>query len=141
MSKEAKSPPVLQAFVLADHIYTDESGKRIICGTFNRLRTPQFPGVLPQVSWVYIVLGEVMGRIKLQLRFVNLKDNRTLMESAEVPIQSQDPLTPVDIALTVPPLPLPEEGIYAFECYADGALIANIRLHAVLIPQQEIEDD
>jgi len=141
MKKEEKTPPVLQALVLADHIYTDESGKRVICGTFNRLFAQQFPGFLNQASWVFILLGEVMGEIELQLRFVHLKDNRTLMESARMKIRTEDPLTPADIAIQVPPLPLPEAGVYGFECYADDMLIGTVRLHATLLAQRENKND
>jgi len=81
--------PVLQAMVLADHVYQDVSGKFIICGTFTRLwfirhnappgaKTPQTfetPSALIQAvakagsPHLYVALTGVRGEIELKLRY------------------------------------------------------------------------
>lgn len=123
-----KPPPVLQALVLADHIYTDESGKRIICGTFSQIRCGQFPTKFNRPTWAYILLAEVIGRPVLQLRFVMLKNNRILMQSPKMTIGASSPLISLDIAIEIPNLPLPSPGIYGVECVVDDALIGCARL-------------
>lgn len=135
------TPPVLQALVLADHIYTEERGKRIICGTFSQIFSPQFPAVFSRTTWAFVLLAEVVGKVSLQLRYVSLKDNRILMQSKPITIQSNDPLTPLDLAIEVPPFPLPEAGIYSFECYADGTMIGSVRLNVSKVEQQESQND
>lgn len=135
------SPPVLQALVLADHIYTDESGKRIICGTFSRIYCRQFPTTFSRSTFAFVLLADVVGTLTLQLRFVHLKDNVILMQSPPIILQSQDPLTPVDLAIEIPPFPLPEEGVYSFECYADNTLIGSVRLQASKVIEGEETSD
>lgn len=129
MSK--KPSPVLQALVLADHIYTDERGKRIICGTYSQIRLPRFPAMFGRSTWAFILLADVIGTAVLQLRFVHLKDFRVLMRSSEITLQSEDRLIPLDVAIEVPPLPLPEPGMYGVECYVDAELIGSVRLQAI----------
>lgn len=126
-----KAAPVLQALVLADHIYTDgDTGKRVICGTFSRIWTKSFPAVYAPKTWAFILLVEVVNEVVLRLRFVSLDEhNEILVESPEIRIRSEGPLVPIDIALQLPSLPLPRPGIYAFECYADGTMIGSVRLN------------
>ena len=81
--KTTSAIPVLQALVLADRIYTDTSGKRIICGTFNKISSHKFP-ITSLSAFVFILLVDVIGEVELQLRFVNLNDNQILMESTEI---------------------------------------------------------
>lgn len=120
--------PVLQALVLADHIYTDQSGKRIICGTFSRILCAKFPSRHEVPTWAFILLADVLGRIALQLRFVHLNRNELLMQSAPLIVESSDKLTPIDLAIRIPVLPLPEPGTYSVECCVDDILLGSVRL-------------
>lgn len=131
-------PPILQALVLADHIYTDQSGKRIICGTFSKIWSTVFPSVFSRPTWVFILLADVFGKVELRLRFVNLKDDQILMESASVFLENkEDRLTPMDIAIQIPGFPLPEPGAYSFECYADNRLLGSVRLRVEQVAEPE----
>jgi hypothetical protein len=129
--------PVLQALVLADQIYTDQSGKRIICGTFSKIFSLGFPTITSFPAFVFILLVDVVGEVVLQLRFVSLDDNQILMESKPIKIKSKDPLTPLDIVVQIPPFPLPRAGIYSFECWTDGTMIGSVRLQVVKAPSAE----
>ena len=139
--KETGPSPVLQALVLADHIYTDQSGKRIICGTFSKIFSREFPNVTTFSAFVFILLVDVVGEVVLQLRFVSLYDNQILMESKPMRIQSNDPLTPLDIVVQIPPFPLPRAGIYSFECWTDEAMIGSVRLQVAKSPNKEDSND
>ncbi|MCC7293465.1 MAG: hypothetical protein IT449_15505 [Phycisphaerales bacterium] len=121
-------PPVLQALVLADHIYTDTTGKKVICGTFSQIWSLQFPNAFSRTTWAYIVLADVMQPTQIQLRFVYLNDNRILMQSRPVTVKSVDPLTPLEVSMEVPNLPLPAEGAYSLECWTNGTMIGSLRL-------------
>jgi len=129
------APPILQAFVLADHVYTDaESGKRIVAGTFGQIRSRSFPTKhLP--SYAFLVLTEFVGNAALRLRFVRARDNTVLMQSGEIEIDCDDPLAVLDFSIAIPLIPLPEEGLYYFECYVAESLIGSIRLQASLVHQ------
>lgn len=136
----SSSLPVLQALVLADHIYTDQSGKRIICGTFSKIWSQTIPGVFSRPTWAFILLTDVVGSVALQLRYVHLKDNRILMQSPAIKVESTDPLVPLDIAMQVPPFPLPEEGFYSLECYANETMIGSVRLQVATVQSEDMDD-
>lgn len=134
-----KTPPVLQALVIADHIYTDHStGKRIICGTFSKIFSSKFPKETSFSAFAFILLVDVIGEVVLQLRFVSLDDNEILMESPPMRIRSESPLTPLDIVVQIPPFPLPRAGIYSFECWTDETMIGSVRLQ---VAKQAREED
>lgn len=132
-------PPVLQAMVLADHIYTDVSGKRIICGTFSCLHVSQLPGSFGRKTYAFILLVDIVGRFSLRLRFVHLSDNRILMQSEPMTFESDDPLKPLDISIEVPPFPLIDEGSYSLECWAEEHLLGAVRLQVVKAKKNERE--
>ena len=139
--KKTSALPVLQALVLADHIYTDTSGKRIICGTFSKIYGRDFPSRASFSAFAFILLVDVVGEVVLQLRFVGLHDNEILMESKPMRIQNNDPLEPLDIVVQIPPLPLPRAGIYSFECWTDEEMIGSVRLQVVKAPSKEDSSD
>lgn len=123
--------PVLKAFVLADHIYTDaETGKRVIAGTFSNIWAAKFPSMHVPCH-AFIVLTEFVGRASLQLRYVRLSDNRVLMQSGKVEIECDDALAALDLAMAIPGIPLPEPGDYGFECYVADSLIGIVRVRVV----------
>ena len=127
-----KAPPVLQALLLADQIYTDrDTGKRVICGTFNRIGCREFPCTLDRPTCAFILLVEVVNETWLQLRFVNLENNEILMECNPFRIASDDPLRAQDLVIQLPKFPLPRAGIYSLECWADGTMIGSVRLQVV----------
>ena len=140
--KKTSPVPVLQALVLADHIYTDRStDKRIICGTFSKIYSPKFPSVTSFSAFAFILLVDVIGEVLLRLRFVSLHDNEILMESNAIRIQSDDPLRALDIVLEIPPLPLPRAGIYSFECWTNEEMLGAVRLQVVETPSKEDSND
>jgi hypothetical protein len=84
-----KAPPVLQALVLADHIYTDaQTGKRVICGTFSKIWCKGFPAVLGTPIWAFILLVEAIGDVTIQLRLVQLESNKIVLECNPITIHS-----------------------------------------------------
>lgn len=137
LQKKKGTQPVLQALLLADHIYTDQSGKRIICGTFSKIFCRKFPTLTSFSSYAFVLLVDVVGNVEMELRLVSLIDNEILMESSKAKIRSESPLTPLDIVFQIPPLPLPHAGIYSFECWIDGAMIGSVRLQVVEIAESE----
>lgn len=139
-----RSYPVLQALLLADHIYTDQStNKRIICGTFSKIFCLRFPALTSFSCYAFVLLVDVIGDIEMQLRLVSLNDNEILMESNKARIKSDDPLTPLDVVFQIPPLPLPHEGIYSFECWTDDVMIGAVRLQAIQLSEtgEDHKDD
>lgn len=140
--------PVLQALVLAEHIYEDKSGKKIIAGTFDSLSFGQSSSCFKEVEaadgskrrivqggrhggspYAYVSLTDVCDNTVLLLQFVNLSKNLVLFQN-EIRIHCDDRLLTVELVLALPPLPISEEGIYAFQILCEGAIIGSHRLIA-----------
>lgn len=142
--------PVLQALVLADHVYTDKSGKMIIAGTFNRIirKTFTVPEVPPTPDptmgkprrlvlggtdlgcpWFYLSLTDVIDGTQLLLQFVHHGKNEVLFDTA-IGIRNQDRLATIEIARQLPPLApyVQEPGEYSFDVVSEGDILGSHRL-------------
>lgn len=131
--------PVLQALVLADHIYIDaNTGKKIIAGTFNHLAANEFPSQSTTHKFAFVSMTDVYGPLEVMVRYVDLVDNRVLFELRNMQVQSQDPLDTVELVVEVPPLPMPHAGAFAFEVHADNEMLGALRL---IVTRRGDEDD
>ncbi|OHB71405.1 MAG: hypothetical protein A2V70_15735 [Planctomycetes bacterium RBG_13_63_9] len=145
--------PVLQALVLAERVYTDITGKKIIAGTFNRVqftRTTQFVqerqspsgetkyfvrgGVHGGSPYAYISLTDVVDNTQLTLQFVNLTKNVVILEQ-QLTVQCDGRLQTIEIVAPLPPLPVCEAGVYAFEVVCEEAILGSHRVIA-----EELQD-
>jgi len=121
--------PVLQALVLADHIYVDsQTNKKVIAGTFNRIWAKEFPAQHHAPTWAFLCLTDVQRDCEITLRYVDLKDQMVLLEAAPLTLKSDDRLASDELVVQVPPFPMPHAGVYAFEVYADDELIGSLRI-------------
>ena len=133
--------PILQALLLADHVYTDaDTGKKVIAGTFDCLFGKEFPTEFYPVTYAYICITDVHGEVPLILRYVDLATNEVLMECGPIPVHSDDPVASIDFAVTVPPIPMPHEGVFAFEVHAFNELLGFLRITVRPAEQDEDED-
>jgi hypothetical protein len=138
--------PVLQALVVADHVYTDNpSGKKIIAGTFSGFQFGKLPplpekkladgttqkalvgGVQPSSPYAYISLTDVCDGTKLLLQFVNLTKNVVLFETG-LTVNCNDRLKTIEIIAPLPFLPMREAGLYALELVWEGEIIGSWRI-------------
>ena len=135
--------PVLQALVLAEHVYCDTSGKKIIAGTFNAItRTQQsiedgedgtkstkVPGGGMGAPWFYLSLTDVVEGTTIGLQFVSLTKNSVLFEQ-DITLNGMDRLQSVEVAGPLPDLVknVPK-GIYSFEVICKGEIIGSRRLY------------
>lgn len=138
--------PVLQALLLAEHVYNDQTtGKKVIAGTFNRLFV-QPPVVIDQDKksegaieipfsavmragnpFAYINLTEIHGKIDIYFRLVHLESSEVVFESSPISIESTDPLASAEIVLPVCELPT-KLGDYAFELLWNNEIIGSHRI-------------
>ena len=140
--------PVLQALVMADHIYQDQqTGKKVICGTFNTFRFSRKPPVTEVEApdgtkqtvvaggghsgspYAYVNLTDVVEGTKLRLQFVNLTKNVVLF-GTELVIANVDRLATVELVFPLPRLPIQEAGAYALEVVCDSEVIGSCRITA-----------
>jgi uncharacterized protein DUF6941 len=126
--------PLLQALLLADHVYTDRvTGKNIVVGIFHRIfiraQPPQGTeantGELQVIRvgpqghqagspFCYISLTEVRGEQTFRLRFVDLSDETALMEG-QFTVTSPGPLATIEAIVALPMLPVNKVGTFALE--------------------------
>lgn len=122
--------PVLQAIVLCDCVYTDAgTGKKVIAGTFNALWAHEFPTVFARPTCVYLSLTEIHAESVVQLRYVDLDKDDMLLGLDGLAITANSPLEAVELALEVPPLPMPHAGVFAFEVHCEGSILGSVRIH------------
>lgn len=146
--------PVLQALVIAEHVYQDVTGKKIIAGTFNRINFSRKPltrqierpdgsqavllpgGMQSGSPYAYINLTDVGENTKLLFRFVNLTTNAMIFAN-EMTVHSKDRLQNVEMVLPLPTLPIQEEGAYAFEVVCEGEILGTYRIAAAELKPPE----
>jgi hypothetical protein len=134
--------PVLQALVLAEHVYTDVSGKKIIAGTFNIINIRRFSpeqvkagqNVLAQQMgspWAYLSLTDVVDKTKIALQFVNVSTHAVLFHT-EIQILNQDRLATVEIVMPLPQLMLfmSGPGTYSLDALWEGEPLGSHRIDA-----------
>ena len=147
--------PVLQALVIAERVYEDKSGKKIIAGTFNRVKFKKNYKPVKEVEqpdgtkkryieggtqsgspYAYISLTDVCDKTELKLQFVSLSRNEVLFESSVI-LSCKDRLKTVEIVAALPPLRVPEQGVYAFEVVYSDEVIGSHRIVAQEITDQD----
>jgi hypothetical protein len=147
--------PVLQALVVADHVYQDQqTGKKVICGTFNTFRFSRKPPVgevqAPDGTkqtviaggghsgspYAYVNLTDVCEGTKLRLQFVHLNKNAVLF-GTEVTVGAPTRLSTIELVFPLPRLPIQEAGVYALELLCDGDILGSYRITAEDLDEKE----
>jgi hypothetical protein len=141
--------PILQALVLAERIYEEKNGKKIIAGTFNGII---FGKVQPTVENLpngdkvavvqggtdsgcpaaYISLTDVVDGTEIILQFVNVTKNEELFGTS-FRIEKADRLSTVEIIAALPPLSrfVKEAGTFSLDVIWQGEILGSHRLRAV----------
>jgi hypothetical protein len=138
--------PILQALVLAERIYQDISGKKIIAGTFNQLLIGTIPipaeknpdgtekrvlpgGIDPGCPHAYISLTDVVNGTEITLQMVNVSKNQVLFQTV-LGIEVQDRLATVEIIAPLPPMStfIREVGTYSLDVLWRNEILGSHRL-------------
>jgi hypothetical protein len=136
--------PILQAMVLADHVYQDRSGKHIIAGTFTTIffgaakfvasgegddqrLTSSEPVTRIGSPYLYLALVEVHGELPLSLKFVDLSDASVGFE-AQIVVTARDPVSVAEYILPMPLLPANKVGNYSLDLLHEDELLGSWRI-------------
>jgi hypothetical protein len=148
--------PVLQALVLAEKVYEEKTGKKIICGTFTQIWFTKDKNALEREvtlddgskqrhvaggmhggpPYVYLSLTDVCQGTELTLQFVSITKNTALFGTKAI-LACDDRLKTIEMVLALPMLPINEPGTYAFEVLCDGEILGSYRIVAKEIPLRE----
>jgi hypothetical protein len=138
--------PVLQALVLAERVYEDKSGKKIITGTFNQIlvgqvqmpvvempdgtKRPALPGGTdPGCPSLYLSFTDVVDGTDITLQAVNVSKNEVLFQLAfKINVDSR--LATVEIILPLPPMSVfaSQIGTLSFDVIWGGEILGSHRL-------------
>lgn len=149
--------PILQALLVADHVYVDAAtNKKIVAGIFHRMsiaksnieeevkksedgtRKLEIPqsGHRSGSPFCYISLTEIRSNQKFTLRFVNLEDDQALFQT-EFEASCNNPLETIEAVFALPVLPLKGAGHYALELLWDQEPLGCHRITVVEPTQTE----
>ena len=119
----------LQALLLVDHIYRDRgSGKFILAGVFQRVFAPEFPTNFGRTVGIYLSILGLDGQAEIEIRFIDPEDGKVWMRRQGIPISSQTPGLPVELAVEVPHMPLPHAGTFLFQVWSGEMKLGEIPL-------------
>jgi hypothetical protein len=125
--------PVLQAILVAEQVYEDRSGRRVIAGTFNglvigdetgdevgverdaSLATPPSGTIAVGAPVAYLNVAGLHGPAELTLRYVDVIDNSVLFRIIVSLSAPDSPLDTVELTIPLPQLPIPHAGSFALE--------------------------
>ncbi len=142
--------PILQALLVADHVYTDAAtGKKIVAGIFHTLRFAKgsaaqregggevqigIPagGMHAGSPFCYLSLTELHGRQAFTLRYVSLDEDKVIF-SADVIVDQANPLDTIEAVLPLPTLPGTRPGTYALELLWNDEPLGSHRINVIEI--------
>lgn len=118
--------PSLGSILLADSVVQDErTGKLTISGIFDHIEIA--PGSCHADGvCVFFSVGNVHGRERLRLQFVDLEDDSVLLER-EVIVEAT-PLETTDLTVRINSIPIPHLGTFAWELYHREERIGSARI-------------
>ncbi len=135
--------PVLQAILLADHVYVDKgTGKHIVAGVFDRLsfipkermeeaeaakENVVLGGMQAGSPWAFLSITDVRGEQGFALRYVFLDDDQVIFQT-KFTIKSEDPLKTYRVVAPLPPLPSRRAGTFALEVVWNDEPIGTYRV-------------
>jgi len=153
--------PVLQSLVLAERVYEEKSGKKIIAGTFNGLLIGKIPLVQIELQngskvrmipggtdsgcpSLYISITDVVDGTELRLDVSNVSKNMVLF-SINFKIQQSDRLATVEIIAPLPPFGsyTRESEVFSFDHIWQGEILGSHRLMVkeIELPTQQEEGE
>ena len=110
--------PLLTGPVLCDIAVRDPaSGKWNLIGIFNQVAASRFPTQRPLS--VYLKLADAVGTYRLEIRFVQVRTGEQLA-LATANLEISDRLASQDVGVAFPRVPIPAEGKYEFQIWANG---------------------
>lgn len=121
--------PVLVAVLVCDTAAADPStGKKSLIGIFDRLTVAAFP--TQRAMSVYMKLTDAEGPYKIEVRYAHTGSGEVLAK-AELETHVKTRLGSSDFFVPFPPLPVPADGRYEFQVWANDVYLGGTFLDAV----------
>jgi len=121
--------PVLVAAIVCDVAVKDPStGKVSLIGIFDRISVLNFPTKRPLS--LYVKLTDAEGNYDFNVKYVQVESMKNLA-GAGGSFVFKDRLASSDLFISFPPLPIPEEGRYEFQIWANSVFLGRAFIDAI----------
>jgi hypothetical protein len=136
-----ESTPNVLAMLVCDQVIQEQgTNKKSLLGIFDNINSPAYPTQLRLA--VYVKLSDARGHYNFRLRFVSLRDERTMIPDINIPLDIPESQSGAELAINLVGVIISEPGAYEFQLWADDAYLHRITLNAVSIggtpwPQQQ----
>jgi hypothetical protein len=129
----AEVVPLLLAALVCDVAVADPTTQKPnLIGIFDNVNVQRFPTQRPMHFFMKVTDAE--GSYDIAVRYVRVATGEMLAEGRGQ-LTSKSRLEPSSLILPFPPLPIPDEGKYEFQVWANqvflGSAVLNARLRAV----------
>lgn len=123
--------PSLLSVLICDSVIVDaQSQKKTLVGLFDLIAVSQVPFM--QKVGFYAKLTDLEGTYTFGIRLVQLaEEEQLLIEGTAGPYEVMDRLSSIEIALNLPPVPVPEYGRYEFQFFANDVYIGRATMNVV----------
>jgi len=74
---------------------------------------------------LYVKMVDGEGQYALRIRFVRLRDDRTVLELPVQQVAWANPLDPLEIGVNFQQVPIEEEGMHEFQIYIDDVYVGR----------------
>lgn len=125
--------PVLVAALVCDVAVPDPStSKKNLIGIFDKVYVGEFPTQRPMS--LYMKVTDAEGDYDTEARYVQVSSGKVLV-TAEGKLHSNNRLASIDLIIQFPPLPIPEEGRYEFQIWANSMFLGATFIDALPRPK------
>ena len=122
--------PILVAALVCDVAVADPStGKKNLIGIFDKINVGKFPTGRPMS--LYVKITDADGYYQTEVRYVQVSSGK-IMAGARGELQANSKLASPEILIYFPPLPIPEEGRYEFQIWANKVFLGTAFIDANL---------
>jgi len=121
--------PFLVAALVCDAAVSDPStGKKNLIGIFDRVNVRKFPG--KRAMSLYLKVTDAEGDYNIEVRYVQMSSGKVLAQ-AQGKLHATNRRASVDLLIEFPPLPIPVEGRYEFQLWANSVFLGTTSIDAV----------
>ena len=123
--------PALKAWIVADQVFRQDTGKWCIIGVFDQIRARSFPAIHPSLG-IWMKRSDAMGDYRMRVELHDSAD-RCLGRLPEMGFRVEDRLKEPEIGFTTFHLLLPCAGTYFLKLFFNEEPAgSDIRFEAVL---------
>jgi hypothetical protein len=125
--------PVLIATLVCDVAVSDPSTNKVsLIGIFDKILADKFP--TNRSLSLYMKITDAEGHYEIEVKYVQIK-SMSVIAGIKANFNFEDRLKSSDLHIQLTPLPIPEEGRYEFQVWANSIFLGSAFIDAELRPK------